>query len=287
MKYAFIKEHTEYHEVRKLCCILKVSTSGYYDWKARSESKRSKHNRYLLKEIVRVHEESKQIYGSIKTWKAINAQGIKCGKNQIARLRKANGIESKRRRRFKVTTKSKNVKHIAPNRLNQYFHSSQANKVWVGDVTFIATRSGWLYLAILLDLYSRKVIGWSMSNRNDQHLVLNALNMAMQRRMPSPGLVHHTDRGSVYSSDEYRNRLAVRGCVSSMSRSGNCYDNAVAESFFSSLKNELTYKNIFKTRDQARSEIFKYIEIFYNRKRIHQSLNYLTPEQFERQTVPN
>ena len=221
----------------------------------------------------------------MKTWKALKAEGINCGKNQIARLRKVNGIESKRRRRFKVTTKSKNNKHVAPNRLNRYFSSSRPNKVWVGDVTFIATRTGWLYLAILLDIYSRRVIGWSMSNRNDKYLVLNALNMAIQKRTPSPGLLHHTDRGAVYSADEYRNKLSSQGCISSMSSSGDCYDNAVAESFFSSLKNELTYKNVFNSRNQARTEIFKYIEIFYNRQRMHQSLNYLTPEQFESQTV--
>ncbi len=264
---------------------MKVSTGGYYAWKTRDLSSRDKRHQFLIAEIRRLHKATKQVYGSVKTWKALNAQGIQCGKHQVARLRSINGIESKRRRRFKVTTKSKNNKHIVPNRLNRYFHSRKPNKVWVGDVTFIATRSGWLYLAVLLDLYSRKIIGWSMSNRNDKHLVLDALNMAIKQRQPSSGLVHHTDRGSVYSSDEYRNKLNSQGCISSMSRSGDCYDNAVAESFFSSLKNELTYKNVFVSRNVARTEVFKYIEIFYNRQRIHQSLNYLTPEQFERQAV--
>jgi len=285
VKYALIKGQSKYYEVCKLCRLLGVSTSGYYEWKGRDLSNRSKHHKYLIAEIQRIHKETKQVYGSVKTWKALEAQGIQCGKHQIARLRNIYGIESKRRRRFKVTTKSKNNKHIVPNRLNRYFHSSQPNKAWVGDVTFIATRKGWIYLAILLDLYSRRVVGWSMSNRNDKYLVLNALNMAIKQRRPSAGLLHHTDRGAVYSSDEYRNKLFFQGCVSSMSRSGDCYDNAVAESFFSSLKNELTYKNVFESRNQARTEIFKYIEIFYNRQRIHQSLNYLTPEQFERQAV--
>jgi len=193
----------------------------------------------LIQEIRRIHKETKRIYGSVKTWKALNAQGIQCGKHQIAMLRKVNGIESKQRRRFKITTRSKHNKHIVPNRLNRQFYCDEPNKIWVGDVTFIATRSGWLYLAILLDLYSRKVIGWSMSNRNDKQLVLNALNMAIERRTPTSGLLHHTDRGAVYGSDEYKNRLDDQGYVSSMSRSGDCYDNAVAESFFSSLKNEL------------------------------------------------
>lgn len=287
MKYAFIKDQARYYEVRKLCRLVKVSASGYYAWKTRDLSARARQHQYLITEIRRIHEKTKQAYGSVKTWKSLNAQGIKCGKHQVAKLRSVYGIESKRRHRFKVTTKSKNNKHIVPNRLNRCFHSPRPNKVWVGDVTFIATRKGWLYLAILLDLYSRKVIGWSMSNRNDKHLVLNALNMAIKQRRPSSGLVHHTDRGAVYSSDEYRNRLSVQGCISSMSRSGDCYDNAVAESFFSSLKNELTYKNVFESKSQARMEIFKYIEIFYNRQRIHQSLNYLTPDQFERQAVTN
>ena len=201
----------------------------------------------MLVEIRRIHDKTKQAYGSVKTWKALNAQGIKCSKNQIAMLRALHGIESKRRRRFKVTTKSKRINYIAPNKLNRCFHSHKPNKVWVGDVTFIATRNGWLYLAILLDLYSRKIIGWSMSNRNDMYLVLNALNMAIARRNPSSGLLHHTDRGAIYSSEEYRNKLSIQKCVLSMSRLGNCYDNAVAESFFSSLKNELTYKNITRT----------------------------------------
>jgi putative transposase len=202
-------------------------------------------------------------------------------------LRDINGIESKQRRRFKITTRSKHNKHIVPNRLNRYFYSKEPNKIWVGDVTFVATRCGWLYLAIMLDLHSRKVIGWSMSNKNDKQLVLDTLVMAIEKRKPKSGLMHHTDRGSVYASDEYRSKLNDFGFISSMSRSGDCYDNAVAESFFSSLKNELVYQNRFESRDHARIEIFKYIEIFYNRQRIHQSLNYLTPEQFERQAVTN
>ena len=245
----------------------------------------AKHHQVLTAEIKRVHQETKQSYGSVKTWKTLKAQGISCGKHQISRLRRLSGIESKRRKRFKITTKSKNNKHLAPNVMNRSFWSARPNKAWVGDVTFIATRAGWLYLAILLDLYSRKVIGWSMSSRNDKHLALNALNMAIEHRDPDPGLLHHTDRGAIYSSDEYLKILSTQGCVSSMSRPGNCYDNAVAESFFSSLKNELTHKNVFESRSQARMEIFKYIEVFYNRQRIHQSLNYLTPEQFERQAV--
>ena len=171
-----------------------MSTSGYYAWKTRGISKRDYRHRFLTEEIRRIHKNTKQIYGSVKTWKALNAQGIQCGKHQVARLRRLHGIESKQRRRFKVTTRSKHSKNIEPNRLNRQFLCKKPNKVWVGDVTFIATRSGWLYLAILIDLYSRKVIGWSMSKRNDKQLVLNALNMAIKHRKPASGLLHHTDR---------------------------------------------------------------------------------------------
>jgi transposase InsO family protein len=265
--------------------VLQVSPSGYYAWSTRVIGRRAKQNEQLLVEIQRMHEESRQSYGSIKIWKALNAQGIRCGKHRIARLRRINGIETRRRRRFKVTTRSKNNQWIEPNLLNRCFHVQRPNQVWVGDVTFIATRTGWLYLAILIDLYSRKVIGWSMSNKNDKHLVLNALDMAVARRQPKSGVLHHTDRGAIYAADEYRQKLSSHQLISSMSRKADCYDNAVAESFFSTLKNELDFDYIFESRDQARTEVFKYIEIFYNRQRIHQALNYLTPEKMEALTV--
>lgn len=184
-----------------------------------------------------------------------------------------------------MTTNSKNTEWIAPNLLNRCFQAERPNQVWVGDVTFIATRMGWLYLAILLDLYSRKIIGWSMSNRIDKHLVLDALDMALIRRKPDSEVLHHTDRGSIYASDEYRAKLSAHQLSRSMSRKADCYDNAVAESFFSTLKNELAPGDVFESRERARTEIFNYIEIFYNRQRIHQTLNYLTPEKMEMLTV--
>ena len=285
MRYAFIRENSNHYGVRRMCGVLKVSASGYYGWKIRPLSKRSQFNKYLAVEIRRIHIESRENYGTIKTWKALKAKGIYCGKHQVARLRKINGIESKRRKRFKVTTLSKNTEWIAPNRLNRSFQTAKPNKVWVGDVTFIATRNGWLYLAILLDLYSRKVIGWSMSERNNKRLVLDALDMAIERRNPKSEVLHHTDRGSIYGSDDYRNKLITSGLVPSMSRKGDCYDNAVAESFFSTLKNELIFGQRFISRDCARQEIFKFIEIFYNRQRLHQSLNYITPEMMELRAV--
>ena len=199
----------------------------------------------------------------------------------MARLRRLHGIEAKRRRRFKVTTRSRKTQQVVPNIVNRCFKTAEPNRVWLGDVTFIATRKGWPYLAILLDLYSRKVIGWSMSNQIDKQLALDALEMAILARSPQSSILHHTDQGSIYASDEYIAKLASNRMIQSMSRKGDCYDNAVAESFFSTLKNELVVGKIFESREQARREIFDYIEVFYNRKRIHQSLGYKTPEMME------
>ena len=265
--------------------MLRVSRSGYYAWAARPESCRTRANQRLLIKIHSIHQESRQAYGSLKTWKTLNILGFVCGKHRVARLRRIHGIEARRRRRFKVTTNSRSTGAIAPNLLNRCFRAERPNRVWIGDVTFVATRAGWLYLAVLLDLYSRKVIGWSMSERNDRRLALDALEMALIRRRPDSEVLHHTDRGSIYASDEYREKMASHRLVSSMSRKADCYDNAVAESFFSTLKNELVAGSVFETRDRARSEIFEYIESFYNRQRIHQSLNYRTPEEMERLAV--
>lgn len=268
-----------------MCRVLGVSRSGYYDWQKRQPSERSIRDKYLTTEIREIHKASRENYGTIKTWEALRTKGIACGRHRVARLRKVHGIESRRRKRFKVTTMSKSTEWIAPNRLNRHFHVSRPNKVWVGDVTFIATRTGWLYLAVLLDLYSRKVIGWSMSERNNKELVLDALNMALERRRPQTRVLHHTDRGCTYGSDDYRSKLVASGLMPSMSRKGDCYDNAVAESFFSTLKNELVYGQRFASRDHARLEIFKFIEIYYNRQRLHQSLGYVTPEMMELEAV--
>ncbi len=268
-----------------MCEALGVSKSGYYAWKTRPPSRRELFNKSLTEEIRQIHIESRENYGTVKTWKTLRIKGINCGKHRVARLRKINGIESKRRKRFKITTLSKNTEWIAPNILNRRFNIAKPNKVWVGDVTFLATRTGWLYLAVLLDLYSRKVIGWSMSDRNNKQLALNALDMAIERRRPRSDVLHHTDRGSIYGSDEYRSKLISFGLVPSMSRKGDCYDNAVAESFFSTLKNELMFNQRFMSREHAKSEVFKFIEIFYNRQRLHQSLNYSTPEAVELRTV--
>lgn len=202
-----------------------------------------------------------------------------CGRDRVARLRRSENIETKRRKRFKTTTHSKYTLWIAPNLLQREFTVHKPNHVWVGDVTFIPTREGWLYLAIMIDLYSRKVVGWSMSDRNNLKLVTAALEMALNERQPELGLIHHTDRGMLYAAHSYRALQEKHGLVPSMSRKGDCYDNAVAESFFASLKNELVYFKDYKTRQEAISDIFSYIEIFYNRQRLHQTLGYQTPIQ--------
>jgi transposase InsO family protein len=264
-----------------MCRVLKVSASGYYDWQDRPPSRRALEDRSLLTRIQRIHDRSRRAYGTLKVWNALRSEGAVCGKHRVARLRRAHGIESRRRRRFRVTTHSKHQRWIAPNHLNRRFHTDRSDRVWAGDVTFIATRSGWLYLAVLIDLYSRRVVGWSMRERNDLQLVLAALSMAIEQRQPAPGLMHHTDRGRLYAADDYRTLMDRHNMVPSMSRKRDCWDNAVAESFFATLKNELVWDRDFHTRDQAKREIFEYIEVFYNRQRIHQTLGYRTPVAFE------
>lgn len=268
-----------------MCRVLKVSRSGYYDWLSRGPSQRTQSDDRLLKQIKAIHQRSREHYGIIKCWKALRQSGIRCGRDQVARIRRTHGIYSKRRRRFVITTRAKRGHHSSPNLLKRDFTVLRPNRVWVGDVTFIPTRQGWLYLAVLIDLFSRKVVGWSMSAANNAQLVQDSLNMAIQHRQPEPGLIHHTDRGATYVTDHYKRTQQAYGMIPSMSRKRDCWDNAVAESFFSNLKNELTYWMIFKTREQARSAIFDYIEIFYNRNRLHQTLNYASPDDYEKRMI--
>jgi transposase InsO family protein len=265
-----------------MCQVLQVSRSGYYDWRDRGESKRRVQERVLLGEIRRIHVQSKEAYGAIKTWQSLQQSGIMCGKHRVARLRQLAGIEARRRRKFRLAYPARNQAKAAPNLLAAPFSADRMNQVWMADVTFVPTRGGWLYLAVLIDLYSRRVVGWSMKDRPGQELVNEALMMAVEQRSPAPGLIHHSDQGRLYASTIYAKLLSRFGMVPSMSRKGNCYDNAVAESFFSSLKNELIHHRDYHTRDQARTEIFDYIELFYNRRRIHQSLDYETPLMYEK-----
>lgn len=289
MKYGFIARHRRQFHLSAMCRVLHVSRSGFYEWQGRAPSARTIANRQLLGHIRRVHEQARQAYGAVKTWKALNQAGIACGKHRVARLRSEAGIEAQRKRRFRVTVEHHKIAAAAPDRIERQFHASQPNLAWVGDMTFIRTRAGWLYLAILLDLYSRKVVGWSMGDRPNEALTLGALNMAIEHRTPKPGLIHHTDQGGIYRSNGYRDRLASAGILPSMGSKGTAYDNAVAESFFSNLKNELIHHADFSSREAARAAIFSYIELFYNRQRIHQTLGYVSPAAFEEANceVPN
>ncbi len=282
VKYGFIRAHQDQFSVARMCAVLQVSRNGYYDWRDRPESKRSKENGFALSQIREVHARSREAYGALKTWRELMARGYSWGRHRIAKLRRTAGIEAKRKRRFRITTQSRAGAAPAKNRLKQCFEAKAANRVWAGDITFIPTAEGWLYLAVLIDLYSRRVVGWAMSERIDQQLVIDALNMALLQRRVKPGLIHHTDQGRQYTSAAYLAVLKQHGMIASMSRRANCYDNAVAESFFSSLKNELVHHRTFKTRNEAITAIFEYIEVFYNRQRRHQTLDYSSPVDYER-----
>lgn len=285
MKYAFIEVQRSMHRVERLCGAVGVSRSGYYAWRARPESRRARENRTLLLEIRRVHTQNREAYGAVKTWRALRAEGVVCGRHRVARLRRAHGIEARRMRRFRAAYQARNNTPPAPNWLNRQFEAPAPNRIWAGDITFIATRRGWLYLAVLLDLYSRRVVGWAMSERPDGQLVLDALRMAVSHRSPLPGVLHHSDQGIQYASGVYQRQLQVHGMRPSMSRKGDCYDNAVVESFFSTLKNEWLFHQTFLDRDQARTALFDYIELFYNRQRRHASLHYQSPMMYEEQFV--
>lgn len=282
MKYAFIRWQRRAHCVSTLCRVLRVSRSGYYDWLDRGPSGRIRANARLLGHIRQVHARHRGHAGAVKTWKALCAEGVACGRHCVARLRRHHGIVAKRRRRFIATTRAKSDGWAAPNRLQRHFIAAEPNRVWVGDVTFVPTREGWLYLAVLLDLYSRLVVGWSMALRNDTALVLGALKMAVTHRQPPAGLIHHSDRGQTYAASVYRRRLEGYRMQASMSRKGDCWDNAVAESFFATLEFEVIENRVFATRDLAKTALFEFIEVVYNRQRLHETLGYKTPAQVER-----
>ena len=284
MKYQFIRDHAERHHVSTMCRALKVSTSGFYDWCSRTPSLRERADAALLEQIREVHRSSRENYGYVKTWRALRTAGVSCGRHRVARLRRAHAIEAKRMRPFRSGYAQRNSQGLAPNLLQRNFQVEAPDRAWVGDGTFISTREGWLYLAVLVDLFSRKVVGWSMGRQMNRQLVIDALMMAIEQRRPQPGLIHHTDQGVVYGTSAYRAVLEAHQMVPSMSRKANCYDNAVAESFFSNLKNELVWHQTFDTRADARTAVFDYIELFYNRQRLHQTLDYVSPAQYEART---
>lgn len=266
-----------------MCQILKISRSGYYAWVKRPESLRKKRNSELLEKIKNIYKISRETYGSPRVTHALKNEGIQCGKNHIAKLMKENNIVAKTRKKFKATTNSKHKYPVADNILKQDFTAPKPNQIWVADITYIPTDEGWLYLAAIVDLYNKKVVGWAMDSTMTKQLCIDALKQAIGRQRPSKGLIHHSDRGVQYASKEYQKVLKSNGFKASMSRKGNCYDNACMESFFGTLKTELIYFTRFKTRAEARLAIFEYIEVFYNRIRLHSKLGYKSPEEFEKQ----
>jgi putative transposase len=281
MKYRFISAHRETFKVGRMCKLLNVSRSGYYAWRKRPESRRSRENRALEDKIRVLHKASHGIYGSPRVHRDLVDAGVRCSKHRVARIMRNAGIRSRTKKKFKATTNSKHNLPVAPNLLEQNFTVEAPDRTWVGDITYIPTDEGWLYLAILLDLYNREVVGWAASSRMTRQLVIEALQMALGRRDPGHGLVHHTDRGSQYASYDYQDILKEHDIVCSMSRKGNCYDNAVAESFFGRLKSEWVNHQRYLSRSEAIQSLFYYIEIFYNRKRRHSSINYVTPQEYE------
>lgn len=281
MRFAFIRQHSRQHRVRTLCRALGVSESGYYAWLERPESRRRRDDRRLLHEIRVIHRQSRRTYGSRRVHRELRARGICCGRKRVARLMREDGLRAKSPRRFKVTTQSSAGHAVAPNLLNREFEVTTPDTVWGGDITYIWTREGWLYLAVLMDLCSRYIVGWALSERLVAQLTLEALDMALEQRQPGPGLMHHSDRGSQYTADDYQEQLHRRGFQVSMSRRGDCWDNAPLESFFATLEKDLLADADFVTRRQARTALFDYIEAFYNRQRRHSALDYLSPAQFE------
>ena len=283
MKYAFVQQHTRW-AVKRWCQVLNLSRSAYYAWVKRQQTPNPRMcvNAHLLAQIKTVHQQFRQAYGAVKTWKHLNRMGISCGKHRVAKLRVDAGIEAKRKQRFRITVEHHKMPVPAPDLVQRQFNTAAPNHTWVGDMTFIRTRQGWLHLAVLLDLYSRKVVGWAMGAKADAALHQAALNMATTQRQPQAGLIHHTDRGSVYHAAPYRAQLAESRILQSMNGKKTAYDNAVAESFFSNLKNEWVHHHDFKTREEASLAIFDYIECFYNSQRMHQSLNYRTPNEVEK-----
>jgi putative transposase len=281
MRYRFIDEHRRQWPVRLMCQVLQVSPGGYYTWQDRPASAQQQRREALAGEIRAIHQEVKERYGSPRMHAELQARGQSCCLNTVAKLMRQHGIAAKTKRKFRCTTDSNHGLPVAENILDRQFEPVAANQVWVADITFIPTWEGWLYLAAVEDLYSRQIVGWSMSERMTSRLVVDALEMAVSRRLPGEGLLAHSDRGSQYASDHYQRLLEQHGINCSMSRRGDCWDNAPMESFFASLKKELVHHESYETRAEARASVFEYIEVFYNRVRRHSALGYLSPVEYE------
>jgi putative transposase len=282
VKFAFIAEHMRNLPVDIICDVLDVSRSGYYAWRDRPVSGQSRRRAVLAARIGVVHADNRGVYGSPRVCKALKAAGETVSENTVARVMRANGLRGKVKRKYvPCTTDSAHAQPIALNVLNRQFAAAAPNRKWAGDITYIPTDEGWLYLAGVIDLCSRRIVGWSMADHMQTDLVSDALAMALSGRQPGPGLLHHSDRGVQYACDQYQSLLQANNIQVSMSGKGDCWDNAVMESFWSTLKTELVHHEHYATREQARQSIFEYIEVFYNRKRLHSSLGYVSPETFE------
>jgi putative transposase len=282
MRYRLIQQQAGEHSVARLCQALEVSRTGYYGWLKSPESQQKREDRRLLAQIRTVYGQSRHRYGSPRIHAELRNTGIRCSRKRVARLMRQDRLCARPRRRFKVTTQSGHAHPVPDNRLRRQFAVEAPNTCWAADITYIWTEEGWLYLAVLLDLCSRRVVGWSTSSRLGEDLTLRALDQALADRRPARGLLHHSDRGSQYVSRAYCRRLTSRGIEASMSRRGDCWDNAPVESFFSTLKTELFAGRVPRSRRQAQSELFEYIEVFYNRQRRHSTLGYQAPAEFEK-----
>ena len=277
----FIQQHKKEFSIQAMCKVLAVSRAGFYAWSKRPESLREREDKKLVDLIKISFHRSRQTYGYRRIHADLKQLQYACSRDRAARLMRENSLIPKMRKRFKATTNSKHTKPVAANYLARQFTANAINERWVSDITYVATNEGWLYLAVVMDLYSRKIIGWSMSSRMQESLVIDALQMALFRRKIKLGLLLHSDRGSQYASDNYQRLLIKNTIQCSMSRKGNCWDNSVMESFFHSLKVECVYMEKYQTRDEARNSIFDYIEVFYNRQRRHSFLGYVSPNQYE------
>ncbi len=286
MKYELVARNRSRFPIRRMCELLSVSASGFYAHQKRPMSQRARDNQELVEHIRRVHQESRQTYGSPRVHAQLRAEGQRCSLNRIARLMKKHHIQARRRKKRRKTTNSQHGYPVAPNLLQRQFQAERPNTKWLSDITYIPTANGWLYLAVVLDLFSRRIVGWAMERHMHASLPVRALKMALTTRQPQPGLLHHSDRGSQYAGSAYQRLVAAYHIQSSMSGIGNCFDNAPVESFFGTLKRELVHFRSYQTRREARLDIFEYIEGFYNTRRRHSALGYLSPLDFEGSRIP-
>jgi transposase InsO family protein len=283
MKYEFMQRHALEFSIERMSKILNVSRSGYYQFFNAKPSLRAQENERLLLKIKGIYKNSRQTYGSPRIHAELREDGELCSRKRVGNIMKKYGIIAKMKKRFKVTTRANPKAAAAPNLLQQNFNADQPNQRWVADFTYISTREGWLYVATVLDLFSRRIVGLSMNDRMTDHLVIGALQQALNHRQPHTSLMHHSDRGSQYTSKDFRKLLKKHGIIASMSGTGNCYDNSAMESFYHTLKTEHVYFEHYNTREEAKRSIFEYVEVFYNRKRRHSTLGYISPVNFEKQ----